>query len=391
MAPLLQLVVQCLLGSSRLSNPCSQDEAQWPISYHADGKALDLVLTSAISLSTVSWGPNRADVFGIGPNKDVLHKFWDGYGWRPSVDTFESLGGHTDSPPTAVAWGPNRLDIFIVGKDQDLLHKYWDGSSWRPSTKDWESLGGRLNPPSVFAATSWGVDRLDIFAVSPDSNGKNALWHKSWDGSGWSPEGQLQNLGGDFVGEPAVTSWGPDRLDVFAVDRENHLLHRHLDVNTWSSWEILGDDFVGTPTAVSWEKNRVDVFALRASGELFHRFWNAADSAWTNWENFGNEFKSAVGVTSWSKNRFDIFGLGPSSAYYYKYWDGYQWNPAEKVWYYKGGNFTSAPSVVSWGENRLDIFGVGSDRQLTHQTWTGTGWYPDQNSWEKLGGPLRSF
>ncbi|MEU4392948.1 M20/M25/M40 family metallo-hydrolase [Kribbella sp. NPDC023855] len=39
---------------------------------------------------------------------------------------------------SAVSWGPGRLDIFVIGTDSALHHKYWDGSSWH----DYESLGG---------------------------------------------------------------------------------------------------------------------------------------------------------------------------------------------------------------------------------------------------------
>ncbi|WP_433020406.1 M20/M25/M40 family metallo-hydrolase [Kribbella sp. CA-294648] len=39
---------------------------------------------------------------------------------------------------SVVSWGPGRLDIFVVGTDSALHHKYWDGSNWH----DYESLGG---------------------------------------------------------------------------------------------------------------------------------------------------------------------------------------------------------------------------------------------------------
>jgi hypothetical protein len=40
-----------------------------------------------------------------------------------------------------VAWGPNRLDVFVVGPDSALHHKSWTGSSWT----DYESLGGVIS------------------------------------------------------------------------------------------------------------------------------------------------------------------------------------------------------------------------------------------------------
>ena len=28
---------------------------------------------------------------------------------------------------TAVSWGPDRIDLFWVGADRTLMHRWWDG------------------------------------------------------------------------------------------------------------------------------------------------------------------------------------------------------------------------------------------------------------------------
>jgi len=83
---------------------------------------------------------------------------------------WESLGGVLESPPKVVAWGPNRLDIFAMGTDSALYHRWWDGANWG----GWESLGGTLESPPK--AVAWSANRLDVFAVGTDS----ALWHRRW-------------------------------------------------------------------------------------------------------------------------------------------------------------------------------------------------------------------
>ena len=55
------------------------------------------------------------------------------HGWGPSVTDYERLGGVCMSAPRAVAWGPNRLDVFVIGTDSALYHKWWDGATWGPS------------------------------------------------------------------------------------------------------------------------------------------------------------------------------------------------------------------------------------------------------------------
>ena len=61
--------------------------------------------------------------------------------------------------------------------DGALWNRYWDGDSWH----GWESLGGSLASGCTPAASSWGSDRLDVFATGVDGS----TWHRYWDGTRW--------------------------------------------------------------------------------------------------------------------------------------------------------------------------------------------------------------
>ena len=61
---------------------------------------------------------------------------------------------------------------------------------------------------------------------------------KSTTGSTWSPD--WQNLGGSLASPPVAATWGPNRLDVFAVDTGGGLIHRWWDGELWNDWEDLG-------------------------------------------------------------------------------------------------------------------------------------------------------
>ena len=385
MAPLLEIAIQWFLGSVAINKVSS------PIPV-ADRQGVETV-AGAIPfggklLSTVAWSSNRNDIFGIGYYGDVAHKFWDGYQWQPSVTDVESLGGELHVPPVAISWGPNRNDVFAIGNEGALLHTYWDGTGWRPDYKVWEILAENISTTNSFAATSWGVNRFDIFAIGPNKSGKSELLHKYWDGSGWQPEGSaLEPLGGKPTSGPAAVSWGKNRNDVFVLGENGDLLHTYWDGSNWASWENFGGKLVGTPTVTSWGENRLDIFGIHSeNAKLYHKYWDG--SQWSEWEDFGGTF-GGVGAVSWGPNRIDIVGWGRDDhQYYYKYWDGYQWNPSATGWSSKKGSFASAPSLVSWGQNRLDIYGVSRDstNHLTHQTWYGSGWYPGYDTWERLGG-----
>lgn len=389
MAPLVETAIQWLLGSVAINQSPS------PIPAEYSQKVETVAATkpfSGIQLSTVSWSHDRNDVFGVGYYGDVIHKFWDGYQWRPSITDLESLGGDLHVPPVAVSWGPNRNSIFAIGNEGALYHTFWDGSRWQPDYKDWEILGANISTSYSFAATAWAENRLDVFTIGPSESGGNEVWHKYWDGSSWRPEGAaLESLGAKTTSGPAAVSWGKNRNDVVVLGEGGNLLHTYWDGSNWAAWENFGGKFVGTPTIISWGENRLDIFAIHSdSAKLYHKYWDG--SRWSEWEDFGGIFVGTVGATSWEPNRIDIVAWGrDDQQYYYKYWDGYQWNPSATGWSSKGGKFSSSPSVVSWGKDRLDIFGLWSDNtnQLTHQTWWGSGWYPGYSSWERLGGSFR--
>ena len=50
-----------------------------------------------------------------------------------------------------------------------------------------ETLGGELDPAETPAASSWGPDRLDVYARGLDGK----TWHRWWDGAQWVPWEQL--------------------------------------------------------------------------------------------------------------------------------------------------------------------------------------------------------
>jgi hypothetical protein len=377
----------------------------------------------------VSWGPNRLDIFGLGVDNDMFHKWWDGTNWGPSNSKilWEWRGGTFNSPPAAVSWGPNRLDIFGLGVDYDMFHQWWDGTNWGPSPTDpnrWESLGGIFNSPP--AAVSWGFGHLDIFGLGVDNTMFHKWWDPAWqssDGTNWGPSRtEWESLGDPFAfnSPPAAVSWGPNRLDIFGVgvdtrldSPKNTMFHKWWDP-TWTApdgthwgpsqtdWESLGDPiaFNSPPAAVSWGSNRLDIFGVGVDTRLenppkntmFHKWWDPTWTApdgthWgpsrTDWQPLGGTFNSPPAAVSWGPNRLDIFGVGVDNIMRHKWWDGTSWKPSPTDWVSLGDTkFISPPAAVSWGPNRLDIFSLDVDNVVRHNwSWDGTNW----GGWEPLG------
>jgi peptide methionine sulfoxide reductase MsrB len=72
------------------------------------------------------------------------------------------------------------------------------------------------------------------------------------------------------VGAEPVSSWGPDRLDVFAAGADGQLIHKWWDGSAWSDWDRIGGAFHGNPAAVSWGTKRIDVFVQGTDNHLGH-------------------------------------------------------------------------------------------------------------------------
>ena len=304
----------------------------------------------------VAWAADRLDIFVVGTDSALWHRWWDGSNWGG----WESLGGILVSPPEVVSWGANRLDVFALGTDHALWHRWWDGSSWG----GWESLGGVLTSP--VCAVSWAPNRLDIFGLGTDY----ALWHRWWDGSSW---GGWESLGGTLTSAPKAVAWGPNRLDVFGLGTDYALWHRWWDGSSWGGWESLGGTLTSPADVVSWDENRLDIFAVGTDSAMWHRWWDG--SSWGDWESLGGVLESTPKAVSWSANRIDVFVVGTDGALWHRWWDGSSWGGWESL----GGILESpldgprlslaALDATAWAPNRLDIFAVGTDSALWHRWW----------------------
>jgi hypothetical protein len=337
----------------------------------------------------VSWGADRLDVFVLGTDHALYHKWWDGHAWGPSPTGYEFQSGNIIGNPAPVSWAPDRLDVFVKGTDRALYHKWWDGHAWGPSITGYEGQGGDIvsNPVAV----AWAPDRLDVFVIGTD----RALYHKWWDGHAWGPSlTGYENLGGIIVGDPSVVAWGPDRLDIFVVGTDHALYHKWWDGHAWgpsvTGYENLGGVLIQAPVAVSWGGDRLDVFAVGTDRALYHKWWDG--HAWgpsvTGWERQGGIIVGKPSIVSWGGDRLDVFVLGTDRALYHKWWDGHAWGPSLTGYENLGGAILGDPAAVSWGGDRLDIFVTGTDRAMYHKWWDGHAWGPSITAYENLGGIL---
>jgi hypothetical protein len=237
------------------------------------------------------------------------------------------------------------------------------------SSPNWESLGGVLaSGPDV---SSWAPERLDVFVHGTD----NQLWHRWYDGT-WSPG--YEPLGGVLTAGPGAVSWSQGRIDVFVRGGDNQLWHLWYD-GSWSAWEPLGGVLASGPDVSSWAPGRLDVFVQGTDNQLWHKWWDG--TSWSHWEPLGGVLTAGPGAVSWSDGRIDVFVRGGDNQLWHRWYDG-AWSHWEPL----GGVLASGPDVSSWAPGRLDVFAQGTDDQLWHKWWDGTSW----SHWEPFGGILAS-
>lgn len=330
-------------------------------------------------IAAATLGANRTDYFYLRPDFSINQTF---------LGTTRELGGMFTTVPVAVAsreqTQPNttvpRMDVFGLGLDYAMYHKTVFDNSPSPDSGPWENLGGIFI--SAPAALAWLNSRIDVFGVGLD----RAMYHRALKGklvsTGW------ERLGGSFSSQASLVSSG-SQLHLFARGTDFTLRHRSFDGNSliWlPDWQNLGGSISSPPCAVSWGPDRLDVFAIGSDAALWHRWWDGA--IWNDWESLGGNFISAPSAVAWGPLRLDVFAVertlveGSGAVRHYWY-DGDSW-AFESL----GGIMTSSPTAVSRVATHLEVYAPATNGQVQRRSFNGTDWFPPSGTnlpeWELL-------
>jgi hypothetical protein len=269
------------------------------------------------------------------------------------------MAANMTSAPAVSTWGVNRLDVFARGADNALYHTWYDGS-WHY----WQRIAANMS--SAPTAVSWGTNRIDVFARGAD----NALYH-TYTTDGGTTWIYWTRMAANMTSAPSVSSWGSGRLDVFARGTDNALYHTWTTDGgtTWNYWERLGASMTSDPAATSAAgSNRIDVFARGNDNALYSRTYDTTNG-WQYWVRLGGNLASSPAASTWGVNRLDVFALGKDLAAYHL-WStdgGASWN----YWDRLDGAMSSTPASASWAAGRIDLFDRGPDFALDQNTYSG--------------------
>jgi hypothetical protein len=340
-------------------SPKNPDPSLPPTFDPADSPQNKLFRVSDTGRLPTNWEPN--DFTGrIGSNGGIAS---DGLGHTIDVPTADP-----NDSPTALEYSVFHLfyeaqknDVAPSPFKEDLDHLVVFGYDKAPNEE-------MVSAPAI---STWGPGRLDVWAVGPTDN---ALWHKVYAGNwfGW------ENRAGSYTSSPSSVSWGFNRIDTVIRQADNSVGHPFW-ANGWF-YDSLGGNVTSAPAISSWGSPRLDVFARGTNSTLWHRYY--AGFGWSGWEDLGGPtITSSPNAVSWGNNRIDIVARASDGSVHHVYWWGSGW-ASDNL----GGNVVGAPAISSWGPNRLDVFARGTNNHLLHRYWGGSGW----SAWEDLGGSLTS-
>lgn len=217
---------------------------------------------------------------------------------------------------------------------------------------------GRTDPGAPIIqwdAHSGANQRFELRLADP---GKTSIWRPH---------------GGALTTTPAIVSWGPGRLDVFARGTDGAAWQVAYD-GTWRDWRSMGGQFPAEVTALAPYAGRLDLFVRGMTGDVCQAWWDG--SKWNGWASHGGVITSNVCALAPFQGRWDVFVRGTDGALWQR-WAHDGWSP----WTRLGGQITGTPTALYEG-GRWYVFARGDDGALwlcaTQPDW----------SWTRLDGGI---
>ncbi|RYP50899.1 hypothetical protein DL768_003659 [Monosporascus sp. mg162] len=191
-------------------------------------------------------------------------------------------------------------------------------------------------------------------------------------------------LAGSVSKQVSTISWGSRSVHSFSLHADGYIYHQwygdtsgieRLNRTGWSS----------PPEAVSWGPGRIDLFALGPENSCYYTFWDG--DSWNDWQNLGGNFTSSIKAVTWGTDRIDLFGREADLRGYHNWFDGREW---QAVWAPLDRDpnalvpLNSGIEAISPVPSQLQIFALASDNSCVQNSWINQTW----SGWIRLGGNL---
>ena len=245
-----------------------------------------------------------------------------------------------------------------------------DNQRWKLSlaspgqSSPWTALGGGLS--SLPAIASFAPGRLDIFAKGLDDGS-----YQMWSDGTWHP---WVAHGGVFLNDHVSLSPYPNRLDVLSRGRDNAIYQKWWDGSTSGGWVSLGGQSAASPVLVSPRRGRWDIFILGTDKAIWHRY---ADNGWSGWISLGGGLLDPPAAVC-REPRYALLARGLDGCLYQNTFSGGKWSG----WQHLSGGLSGQPTAVTTDAGCLDVFARGTDTQLWTRSFRNNAW----GGWTLLAG-----
>ncbi|KAF1922964.1 uncharacterized protein M421DRAFT_96439 [Didymella exigua CBS 183.55] len=194
----------------------------------------------------------------------------------PQSDGILQPQGHVPRDISAAVGAPGLL-VWNLESDKKL-YRAGQGESW-------EAYPDRL---FLFAPVTVSISDATQIAVTVDATSGRIVYMHFYDGQ-WDSWQELE-FDAQFLRRPVVISRSQGRADIINVDRDGHVWIVSYDGTQWSEWTELGDKVYSEVAATTWGEDRIDIFA-KWGEDVIHKYWSS-QSGWAGeWTNLGDPWE----------------------------------------------------------------------------------------------------
>jgi hypothetical protein len=247
----------------------------------------------------VAHGDDQLDVFAVDHRHSIHHWSWTGDSWYEQELSGEA-GGATITAPHALWSAPERLDVFVLGTNLEIWHRWREAGQWN---EGWQTLGSLwLSPPR---AVSRHPGTIDVVAINSGSNLQHATFAEGrW--NGWRQTGEEQIA----ISQPDAVADG-SYLDVLVLGERRLIYHYRCDEDWQPPVELDGLTVTSAPRAMAGGRGRLDVFVVGENGEVWHRARGAEREE--GWHSLGGQAFSTPAIVARPGGAVELFTLGLES------------------------------------------------------------------------------
>ncbi len=302
----------------------------------------------------------------------------------------------TNGNPVSRQWDFAHVDAFIRGQNGNLWRNSFDQGKW----EGWIDLKREVAENAKAAVLSRVPKKLELVVRDDAKN----LWYYSiqekkenddWieDTNNWS------SLGGPFLCDPTLVSWGVNRLDLFCQGVEGDVLINHLRNNEWQGWRTLGLPFekasaIGAATRlidqgtrkgeiyVSVKSEERELWINRGEGEEEK---NEGNLNYGRWKNLGGPIDRDPKLAFYKKELYVFTHEGGTVKYLVPTLDDNIWHDLPGIKVDKNEPLYALPILQSIGYWVLDVITKDADDYLFRNRWDGEVW----SGWKRIyDGPV---